>query len=256
MSVRESSSITSLPLADVARENLPAHVLEKIPEISLQIFSDLGMYDLLSLAQVSRKTRLISEDNSLWRKFLGITLPVTENSFKKFIYDRYLPRYIGSQKCFSKREVVKLLQFFLNTMDGNTQLEFVCICPFTNLNKEASVKIGLYPKNAKTIRFMECVLLDKIDNCLEGHFASQPISRDSHLAPVQIIFSLISEYSSEHQDFYHEISSLLENKMDSIKANKRAQTYQLIGVWILSLIFAFYTVGIYYEKYGLIDETQ
>jgi len=235
MSVEAVSSLrtASLPLVDISRENLPAYVLEQIPELALQIFSHLSMHDLLKLSQVSKNIRLLSEENSLWKKIFNIKLPEKENSIKKFIYDNYIQKYEKDHRLSSKSRVIELLQKVLNTMDRNTQLEFECKYPFTNLNKEASIKIGLYPKNATNIKFIECILLDKIDSCAESNFNHV---MDDCFSSWGITFSLIREYSSEHQGFYHDISTLLSNKLNSITAKRHARINKIMGIWMVTAL--------------------
>lgn len=236
------SSTDIVPLTDVTREDLPSHVLSNIKDMALEIFSYLDMYDLLSLAQVNKNIKILSGNNSLWKKILEeikhytqisfVELP-PEMSIKEFIND-YFSKY--RPFLLSKKDALDKMEKFLENFDYKvSNSEFECIFPFTTSHIPSSqsrflAKIILDQPFYKTkkvsffvlekINVASVALPTSIDNTISKRIDSQnmhpyiskPISADLRFSNIH----------SNESDFQQNSLSILEKCLQK-EINKEFQ---------------------------------
>lgn len=252
----KSESTDIISIDDSCRDDLPSYVLSNIPEVALEIFSYLNMYDLLNLAMVNKGINRISEDNSLWKKILNEIKHYTQRplselpptmSIKKFL-DNLLSEF--RPFLLSKEDALEKMQkFFENFDDKVSHSTFMCEFPFSECASSSSISyfnvtMERRQKNFKSKKVSYSVL-EKMVGMIglsvgSDYYLSDKMDSENmrpHIwkrITASYLFSNI-ERKGEEKNFYQNSLSILEKSLQA-EINKRFRREMIPRIILFSSI--------------------
>jgi len=181
--------------------------MEKLPdEVILNVLSYVKIKDLILCGQVSKRIRVISQDESLWKK-INLYNKKVPADFVEMVINRgckYLSLYqikmIGKFKCLNEKSQLRYLKLSCRllsdaTLEGREEILASCHhlqkLSVQALNITSNMAISICFQNARSLNFLDfyrCTGLDLqsirliVENCLEleyANFAFTDLDEDS-----------------------------------------------------------------------------